>query len=88
MAIIVTSAGSHSLQVRNTSASPQSNYLCNLATINVSGDPFYGIVNIQNSNGQVMQAIPIASLQTVAASTPTNWTIGDATAAIASLIIA
>lgn len=88
MAIIITSAGTHSLRVNNSAASPQANYLCNMDTINVIGDVYAQSVAIQNSNGQVMQSIPIAQLTTVAASTPTSWTLQNAVQAIASLIIA
>lgn len=86
MAIIVTSAGSHSIRITNSSASPQSNVFCNMSTINVIGDVYQQAVNLQNSNGQVVQVIPLKQLTTVAASTPT--TLQMAVDAIASLIIA
>lgn len=57
-----------------------------MSTINVIGDVFNQAVNLQNSNQQVIQAIPLSLLTTVAASTPT--TLQMAVDAIASLIIA
>ena len=61
--------------------------LCNLYTVNVIGDVYLQAVNIQNSQSQVIQSIPIAGLSTVSASTPTSWTLQNAVDAISSLIV-
>ncbi len=87
MALIITSAGSNSLKVNDSSASPQANYLSNLNSVNVIGDVFQQAVVLQNSNGQVMSTFPLSELATVAASTPTSWTLQNAVDAVASLII-
>ncbi len=87
MAILVTSPAAGSLRITNTAASPMTNVLCNLYTVNVIGDVFQQAVNIQNSNGQVMQVIPISQLTTVSASVPSSWTLQNAVDAISSLIV-
>ncbi len=87
MAIIISSPASGSIRIQNTAASPMTNVLCNLYTVNVIGDPFQQAVAIQNSNGQVMQVIPISQLTTVSASVPSSWTLQNAVDAISSLII-
>jgi hypothetical protein len=65
MAIVIASPKTGSLAITNTSASPQTNYLCNLATDNVIGDPFYQIVAIQNSNQQVMVQVPLNKITSI-----------------------
>jgi hypothetical protein len=86
MAIIITSAGTHSLKVNNSAASPQASYLCNLDTVSVVGDVYQQAVNLQNSNGQVMAVFPVSELTTVAASSPASWTLQNAIQAVASLV--
>ncbi len=86
MALIITSAGTHSLRVDNSAASPQANYLCNMDTVNVIGDVFQQAVVIQNSNGQVISTFPINQLTTVGASGAGSFTLQNGVDAIASLI--
>lgn len=87
MAIIITSPAAGSLKINNSSASPQSQYLCNLVSTVVVGDPINQSVAIQNAEGGVMFSVQVKRLTTVAASSPAFWTIGNAVDAISSLII-
>lgn len=71
MSILITAPVTGSLKIQNTSASPQTNYLCNLQTVNVNGNYLYpNHVFIQNSNQQVIFDANISLISTIAASTP------------------
>ena len=71
MSILITSPVAGSLKIQNTSASPQTNYLCNLQTVNVNGNYQYpNHVFIQNSNQQVIFDANLSDITTIAASTP------------------
>lgn len=86
MAIIITAPVTGSLRINNSSASPTTNVLCNLSTVNVVGDVFQQAVNIQNNLGQVLQVIPLKSLTSVGASGSIS-TLQNAIDAISSLIM-
>lgn len=89
MAIIITSPTVGSLKITNTSASPQSNYLCNNQTVNVNGDPNnQQQVYITNELQQIIFEAKISNITTIGASTPAGgFNIQQAVDAIASLII-
>lgn len=84
--ITVTSPVAGSLKITKSSASPQSNYLCNNQTVNVQGDPFLQAVNILNSNQQVIVALPISQIATIAASTM-SFNLQQAVDQISALIM-
>lgn len=86
MSIIITSPVVGSLKIQNTSASPQSNYLCNNQTVNVQGDPFYQAVNILNSQQQVIVQLPLSKIATIAASTM-SFNLQQAVDQISALIM-
>ncbi len=84
----ITSPVAGSLKIQNSSASPQSNYLCNNQTVNVQGDPFYQAVSILNSNQQTIIQLPLLNIATIAASTPVNgFSLQQAVTEIANLIM-
>lgn len=86
MAIILTAPKQGSLQVLNTAASPQSNYLCNLDTVIVIGNPWEQSVAIENFMEQVIMVLPLSKLQSIGASGG-PFTLPNAVDAIASLIV-
>jgi hypothetical protein len=85
MGIIITAPKTGSLQIQNTSASPQSNYLCNLATDNVVGDGFVQTVNIYNSNQQLIQSFPVSKITNIGG-VPFSGTLQTAVDDIALLL--
>lgn len=88
MAIIITSPVTGSLKINNNSASPQSNYLCNLQTVNIIGNVFQQAVDIQNSNGQVIVELPLKNISNIGASGSAVFpTLQNAVDAIASLVM-
>lgn len=88
MAIIITAPSQGSLKINNSAASPQSNYLCNLQTVTVSGDVFNQAVDISNELQQVIVSLPINKITTIAASTPVlGYNLQQAVDSIAALII-
>jgi len=88
MAILVTSPVQGSLKINNSSASPQSQYFCNLQTVNIIGDVFQQAVDIQNSNGQVMIALPLNKITNIGASgSPQVFSLQSAVDAISSLVM-
>jgi hypothetical protein len=87
MSVIITSPVVGSLKINNSSASPQSNYLCNLQTVNVDGNPFSQSVSILNELQQPIYSVSINMLTSVGASGATNFTLQNAVDAIASLIM-
>ncbi len=87
MAITISSPAAGSLKITNTAASPMSNYLCNLKTVQVGANANSGEIYIQNELSQNIFTVQRVDLTTVAASTPTFWTFENAVAALASLII-
>lgn len=88
MAIIVSSPVAGSLRINNSSASPQSNYLCNLQTVNIIGNVFQQAVDIQNSNGQVIVELPLKNITNIGASGVGAFpTLQNAVDAISSLVM-
>lgn len=87
MAILITAPVTGSLKITNTSASPQSNYLCNLQTAGVTGDALNLAVNITNNNGYNLAYIPLNKLTNVGASGAGSFTLQNAVDAISSLIM-
>lgn len=85
MAVIITAPVTGSLKIFNSSASPQSNYLCNLQTMNISGDPFNQAVNIANSEQQTIYSVKLSNLSLVGAASV--GTLQAAVDAIATLIM-
>jgi hypothetical protein len=89
MGILITAPTTGSLKITNTAASPQTNYLCNLQTVNVSGNYNYpNRVSIANSNQQVIFDANVSSITTIAASTPTDgFNLQQVITEIANLIM-
>lgn len=87
MSIIITSPVAGSLKITNSSASPQSNYLCNLQTINVSGNPFFQQVNLANEQQQTIVSFPLTQLATIGGVAASGFTLQQAVDAISLLII-
>ena len=87
MSVIITAPSAGSLKITNSSASPQSSYLCNLESTIVSGDPFYNTINIANSNQQNIYSVSLNKLTTVGPSGAGSFTLQNAVDAISSLII-
>lgn len=91
MAIIISSPSPGSLKITNNalSASPQTQYLCNLQTVTVYGQltvPAEQDIFIANSNQQVIFQTKLANISNIGAS-GFGFTIQQAVDAIASLII-
>jgi hypothetical protein len=89
MSILITAPVTGSLKIQNTSASPQTNYLCNLQTVNVSGNYNYpNHVSIANSNQQIIFDTNVSSISTIAASTPAGgFNLQQAITEISNLIM-
>lgn len=89
MAILITAPAAGSLKIQNTSASPQTNYLCNNQTVNVYGNYLYpNTVFIANSEQQVIFQANLTSISTIAASSPAGgFNLQQAVTEIANLIM-
>ncbi len=91
MAILITSPVAGSLKITNTgtSASPQTQYFCNLQTVTVYGQltvPAEQDIYIANEQQQTIWQAKLSNLTNIGAS-GFNFTLQNAVDAIASLIM-